>query len=293
MTELGKLERTRAFLERVNDRVIAQNNDRVVLVVGDEGVGKSTFMCQLALLWNDTRGRDTDAESVLENICWGGREAFKERLEQGSEGDMIAVQDAPHVLFSRDVMKGEQKELERTLMDIRFKNYLIVLGFQDWSDIPSGLKQRRAKNTFRISTRGVARAYNREGMDKKYKHGEWRDELFMDRFDSLEGTDLWEQFQARDEQAKLDRLEESQDDEPEDVRWQEQCKVALRAVRPWEGRGEGMTQEAAAALIDKSQTWVARRKREWERGHHRDLLADDPTVPTNERSGENRQREAG
>jgi len=293
MNKLGKLERTRAFLQRVNDRVIRQNNDRVVLVVGDEGVGKSTFMLQLALLWTDIRGRDTDAESVLENICWGGREEFKERLETGSEGDMIAVQDAPHVLFSRDVMVGEQKDLERTLMDIRFKNYLIVLGFQDWSDIPSGLKRRRGKNVIRITSRGVARAYNREGMDKKYHHGEWGGELFTDRFDSLEGTDLWQEFQARDEQAKLDRLDESQDEAPEDVRWQQQAKVALRAVRPWDGRGEGMTQEAAAALIDKSRTWVAHRKREWERGHHRDLLADDENVPTNNRADENRQKEAG
>jgi hypothetical protein len=271
MTELGKLERTRAFLERVNDRVIAQNNDRVVLVVGDEGVGKSTFMCQLALAWNDTRGRDTDPDAVLENICWGGREAFKERMREGSEGDMIAVQDAPHVLFSRDVMTGEQKELERTLMDIRFKNYLIVLGFQDWSDIPSGLKRRRAKNTFHITSRGVVRAYNRNSMDDRYKSGEWPQPQFEDRFPPLEGTELWDKFQQRDEAAKLERLEDSQETPPQEARWQEQTKIALRQVKPWDPDA-GITYREAAKLIDYSKSWVGDRVREWEDGHHRDLV---------------------
>lgn len=271
MSEVGQLERTYQFLQRVNDRAIAQNNDRVVLVVGDEGVGKSTFMCQLAVLWNGIRERDTDADSVLENICWGGREAFKEALKTGDEGDMIAVQDAPHVLFSRDVMVGEQKELERTLMDIRFKNYLIVLGFQDWSDIPSGLKRRRAKNTFHITSRGVARGYDRDAMDHRYKHGEWPDEQFMDRFRSLEGTGLWQAFEQRDREAKESRLEDSQDPDPADVRWREHAKVALRAVRPWDGNG-GATYREAAKLIDYSASWVSRRVDEWEDGQYDDLL---------------------
>lgn len=269
--EIQKLEPTYRWLEQVNERVIQRNDDRVVLVVGDEGVGKSTLMLTMARMWQDIRGRSTDADSVLKNIVWGGREEFAERLETGDRGDMIAVQDAPHALFSRDVMVGEQKELEKKLMDIRFRNYLIVLGFQDWSDIPSGLVRRRAKNSLYIPRRGVVRGFNRESMDRRYKSGDWPDHDFEDRYPPLDGTDLWDDFREKDEQAKLNRLQDSTDPDPVDVRWREQAKIALRSVRPWDPNA-GMTYRKAAELIDYSPTWVSDRVDDWKKGKLNDLI---------------------
>lgn len=290
--EVKKLAPTYRLLEQIDKRVIQRNDDRVVLVVGDEGVGKSTLMATMARMWQDIRERPADTESVLGNIVWGGREAFKERLKDGEKGDMIAVQDAPHVLFSRDVMVGEQKELEKSLMDIRFRNYLIVLGFQDWTDIPSGLVRRRAKNTLFIPRRGVIRGFNRDSMDTRYKSGEWPEPEFEDRFPSLDGSELWSEFRERDEAAKLDRLEDTQEQDPDDAKWDELAKVALRAMKPWDD-SRGMNQAEVAEIVDYSQTWVSRRKQEWDRGYHREMFADDPRVPTNIEGGDSREGAEG
>lgn len=290
--EIQKLDPTYRWLEQVDERVIQRNDDRVVLVVGDEGVGKSTLMLTMARMWQDIRGRDQSAEAVFDNIVWGGREVFNDAMKEGDEGDMIAVQDAPHVLFSRDAMVGEQKETEKTLMDIRFRNYLIVLGFQDWSDIPTGLARRRAKNALYIPRRGVIRGYNRSSMDTRHKSGEWPEVDFEDRFPPLDGTELWDEFRKRDEQAKLERLEEQKEQDPEDAKWRELVKVALRAIKPWDDK-RGIDQAEAAEIIGYSQTWVSRRKAEWERGYHRELFEDDPRVPTNIDDGGNRQTAEG
>lgn len=272
--QIEKLEPTLRLLEQIDKRVIQRNDDRVILVVGDEGVGKSTLMLTMARMWQEIRDRPTDPDAVLDNIVWGGREAFKDRLEEGAGGDMIAVQDAPHALFSRDVMVSEQKDLEKTLMDIRFRNYLIPLGFQGWSDIPSGLVRRRAKNTLFIPRRGVIHGFNRESMDRRYKSGDWPDPDFEDRFPPLDGTDLWDAFREKDEKAKLQRLQDSKDPDPVDVRWREQAKIALRGVRPWDPNG-GMTYRKAAELIDYSPTWVSDRVDDWKKGKLDDLIEQD------------------
>lgn len=280
MSQLEKLKRTRRWLEAVHARVIQQNDDRVVVVIGDEGAGKSTFMVTLARFWQQIRGGDTSVDGVLSQIVWGGRDAFNKALKSWDEGSMIAVQDAPHVLFSREAMHGDQIEVEKNLLDVRVRNFLIVLGFQDFDDMPSGLKQRRAKNAFVIPTRGSVHGYNRESIDRRYKDGEWPQPDFEDRFPALDGTDLWEQFQERDTQAKLDRLEQSDADQsPEEAAREQAIKTALKAIKPWKPKQSGMTQAEAAELVDYSRSWVADRKKEWEQGYHRDLFEDDPTVP--------------
>lgn len=278
--EIEKLEPTYRLLSAINDRVIERNDDRVILVVGDEGVGKSTLMVTMARMWNEIRDRPAETDAVLDNIVWGGREAFNEAMKKGDEGDMIAVQDAPHVLFSRDAMVGEQKETEKTLMDIRFRNYLIVLGFQDWGDIPTGLARRRAKNTLFIPRRGVIRGFNRDSMDTRHKSGEWPEPDFEDRFPSLDGTELWNEFQDRDEEAKLERLEDDEEQAPDEAQREQAIYTALKAIKPWAPKFSGMTQADAGELVGYSKAWVSERKREWERGHHRELFEDDPTVPT-------------
>lgn len=285
--QIEKLEPTYRWLEQVDKRVIQRNDDRVVLVVGDEGVGKSTLMLTMARMWQDIRGREQSTEAVLGNIVWGGREAFNDAMKNGNEGDMIAVQDAPHVLFSRDAMVGEQKETEKTLMDIRFRNYLIVLGFQDWSDIPTGLARRRAKNTLFIPRRGVIRGYNRDSMDTRHKSGEWPEADFEDRFPPLDGTELWDEFQERDEQAKLERLEKNEEQEPEEAQREQAIYTALKAIKPWAPKWEGVTQDEAGELVGYSDSWVSDRKREWERGHHRELFEDDPSTPVGDGESEN------
>lgn len=281
MKQRKKLSVTRKWLEAIDENVIQNNNDRVVAVVGDEGSGKSTLMLQMAILWERIRHGDVVDDRVLENILWGGRDEFVNAMRERDEGSMIAVQDAAHVLFSKEAMHGSQIEIEKSLLDIRIRNMLIVLGFQDFDDMPAGLKSRRVENVFYLESHkgqptGNVKIYNRDSIDHREREGEWPDEPDQtDRFEDLDGTEIWERFEEQDTQAKLDRLGAVQDDSPEDIMKREQMKIGIRAVRPWDDE-HGMTQtDAADYLLDFSQTWLSKRIKAWERGEYDDLLEED------------------
>jgi hypothetical protein len=272
-----QLDPSKKYLEQINERVIQQNDDRVIIVLGDEGVGKSTYMLFLARIWKDCRDRDNSPDAVLDSMIWGERSDFATALRERDPGSMICVQDAPHVLFRREAMHGDQIQIEKNLLDIRIKNFLIVLGFQDFRDVPSSLMRRRAENILHIPYRGVVRAYGRSAINERVSENEWPDNPdFEDRFPSLEGTKLWERFTNADREAKLNRLDDLDDEpEPENVARQEQIKTALRAVKPWSDDG-GMTYREASKLTDYSRNWVSDRVHEWRDGEHESLIGQSP-----------------
>jgi len=201
-----QLERVEAFLRRLNRRVIEQNNDRVILVIGDEGSGKSTFMLQVGYLWQQIRERNPTPDSVLDQVVWGENEELRELLLESEPGSCIPVQDAAHALLKKESMDPEQIDLEKSFLDIRIENYLILLGYQDWDHIPTFLQRRRAENAFVIPSTGQVRGFSRSSMDQRFDDGEWPDPDFRDEFPDLEGTELWERFEEIDAEKKRDRL---------------------------------------------------------------------------------------
>lgn len=248
--------------------------DRVILVIGGEGVGKSTLMQQITTLWQDIKGQTVTAESVLDRIVYGGRREFKEMQSQSEPESIITVQDAARVFHNLETQTGEQRDLQKDMLDIRVQNYVFVFGFQDWDDIPRFLAKRRAKNALVIPRRGYVKGYNREQMDIKRETDEWPDPVFRNYFPSLEGTEVWEEFQSRDYDHKMERVDAGDEMDPDDVYWNTQCKIALRAVKPW-NEEEGLTQKDTSKLIDFSDTWVSNRMDEWDDGHHRDLFDEN------------------
>lgn len=58
---------------------------------------------------------------------------------------------------------------------------------------------------------------------------------------------------------------------PEEVRRQEQVKIALRLVRPWDDDA-GMNYRDAAAMTEYSKSWVGDVVRDWQKGAYRELL---------------------
>jgi len=219
------LDRTRRYLEHLYETKIQRNWDRIIPVVGSEGVGKSTWILQAIWLYEQARGNDPDPATVMNAVVFDDRDAFRDKLLAADEGDPIAVMDAAHILYNRDVMMPDQKETEKSLLDIRVENYVIFLGYQDWGDIPRTLRKRRAENAFYIPRRGYVKGYNRDQLDEKHSElddEEWPDPALEDTFPSLEGTELWNRFETVDTERKRSRLqrEDDTDDDaitPQDV----------------------------------------------------------------------------
>jgi len=64
--------------------------------------------------------------------------------------------------------------------------------------------------------------------------------------------------------------------DPDEVRRKEQVRFALKLYQPWKDEG-GYSYEEVGNIVEKSDTWVGNRVREWRNGEHRDLIEDAPT----------------
>lgn len=217
------MERYKRFLEELH-KYVQRDWDRIIPVIGDEGVGKSTLILQSIWLYEEIRGNDPSPETVLDYVVFDDRDAFREKLLTADPGDPIAVMDAPHVLYNKDVMMPDQKAVEKSLLDIRTENYVIFLGYQAWGDAPDQLRKRRAKNAIQVPRRGMLKGYSRAQLDEKYDRlddMEWPDPALVDTFPSLEGTRLWERFNEIDKERKRSRLQQDDDSDsdlaPQDV----------------------------------------------------------------------------
>jgi hypothetical protein len=266
---MRKLER---LVEELYQRRHQNELDTVMPVIGDEGMGKSTLIIQLAVAYCLARdGEPPEIDELLDRICFD-RRGFQEMMANSEKQALIIVPDAARILYSMDVAKSEQKQIEKDLMDVRGLEYFILLGFQSWDRIGGEIKERRAKLAIKIPRRGLVRGYGREAMDHRIDEGTWPSSDLTDKFPPLDGTDLWQAYQELDEQEKRDRLAGEGNRDPEEAKKDVQRAVAIRAVKPWAPRNHGMTQRDAAKLIDYSESWVSETVRDWKDGEYRELV---------------------
>jgi hypothetical protein len=212
------MEKIDRWMELVYENRVQQEFDQITPIVADEGKGKSTFMLEATGRWQHLKGSEPTIDSVLDRVVWDDREEFRTALADYPRRAAIPVMDAAHVLFNREQMNPEQIEAEKGLLDVRTQEYFILLGYQDWDDIPRTLRKRRAKNVLRIPTRGTIYGYSRASLDEKYKNcgeDEWPEPDLIDTFPNLDGTDLWAEFKRRDREHKKDRLRVDDDDSDE------------------------------------------------------------------------------
>ncbi|RLM83696.1 hypothetical protein D3D02_16980 [Halobellus sp. Atlit-38R] len=217
------MQKLKNWIDLVKQRRIDNEYDLMLPIVADEGDGKSTLILQLIGLWHDKIERGTDPESIFERIAWGERDEFKRLAVESQRKDVIAAPDAARILYKKDAMDPDQRELEKDLLDIRTHEFLFLLGFQWWNDIPTMLQERRAKQLLRIPRRGVVEGYNRNSLDEKLSMDDkkWPEPDMRDSFPSLEGTKVWEEYQKLDRKKKRERIapDDDEDEEPEvDVR---------------------------------------------------------------------------
>ncbi|WP_148414914.1 hypothetical protein [Haloferax sp. KTX1] len=213
------MEKIQRWVEKIHERRIEKQYDAIVLVIAEEGDGKSTLMNQLTWLWQDVRGLDPTPESVLDRVVWGERDEFKRTMATAPERSAIPVMDAARALYKRDAMDSEQKDAEKDLLDVRTSEYFIMLGYQGYDDIPTTLAKRRALAALKIprNQRGKLRGYSRESLDEKWETGEWPEPDMRDTFPSLEGTELWEVFKRRDKKRKAERINPDDDEEESEL----------------------------------------------------------------------------
>jgi len=270
------MKRLEGLIDTIYTERHQQQLDTVLPIIADEGMGKSTLMLQLGLQYCYSRdGQLPDTDEFLDRLCFD-RAGFQQKMAESDKQALIMVPDAARILYSMDVAKSEQKQIEKDLMDVRGLEYMILLGFQSWDRIGGEIKERRSKMALKIPRRGLVRGYNRGAMDEKLDNGRWPESVLTDKFPSLEGTELWEKYQALDREKKRERLSGGIEETvtPEQAAKDANRRLVLRAVQPWHD-DRGMSYREAATLVDFGKDWVGDTVREWQDGYHQDLLDTD------------------
>lgn len=202
------MDLTRQYLEQLYEQKLSKDFDRIVVVLGDEGAGKSTLMLQVAWFHRDVVPEldDPTVENVTGDIAWDQSE-YKEKLADGSKYRPVIVHDATRVMSKKKAMHSDQVELEEDLFDARYGRKLHLLGYQEWDAVPTVLQERRAENVFHVTSRGKFEVYGRKHIDKRVDNGDWPKTSFVDTFDKLDGTRVWDSFREKDEAKKQERIE--------------------------------------------------------------------------------------
>lgn len=207
------MNRIIAWIEETHKHV-EKDFDSLVPIIGDEGMGKSTLILQLDWLWREEVGAEVSPEAAVGDIAWD-LEGFKESIGTSPRKSCIHVHDAARVLSRKKAMHGDQIEVEEDLLDMRFGNYLVLLGYQEFDLVPTILASRRAKNLLRIPRRGIVHGHNEANIRKRYEDGDWPEPTFKDTFPDLEGKELWRQFKEEDQRRKQERISPDSDEETE------------------------------------------------------------------------------
>jgi len=210
------MKKVKEWLKTVHRRKIEQEFDRVVIVLGDEGHGKSTLMLQLNVLWRRIRDLQVNNDEMLDRLVWT-REEYKDALTQFNKRDAILAPDGARIFYKKDAMTSEQKELEKDMLQSRIQENLILLGFQDWDTIPTQLQERRAHNVLHITSRGKIKGYSRSAIDNRVEYDNWPNPDLVDTFPSLDGTDLWREYQAVDKEKKIELMSREEEDEEDEI----------------------------------------------------------------------------
>lgn len=198
------------WLEKVYEKRICNQYDDIVLVVGDEGVGKSNTIIGLLWWWQQIRDKEASTERVLNRLVWD-RDDFEDAMSEYPKRSAIAAMDAARILHKKKAMNPDQIEIETDLFDVRTKEHVMFLGFQDWDTVPSGLQKRRAQHALFIPDRGRVWGYGRGTLDERVGADEWPEPDLRDTFPALEQLDgpvaeCWSAFQQLDLKKKQERI---------------------------------------------------------------------------------------
>lgn len=232
--------------------------DRVIMITGDERIGKTTLGLQLALKLAKRLGRNFNAA----NICFTG-EQLLEAMGRAEDGDIILLDEAGAAMLAIEHWQDVQRQLVKCFQVIGKKHLIFILALPHRMLLNKQIRERRVHYWFHCVTWGKRRGYARlrEARTTEWKVAAWWDGLFTILFPKFRG-DLWEAYEQKkdDELQKLLR-----------VRGSLERKYKLHAYRAVQqlSLDDRFTQDNVGEILG------------WSRGHVRNILReidDDKTL---------------
>ena len=158
-------------------------------IEGGEGVGKSSLAFHIAT--------DLDPNFHVGKIVFDFDD-FKSAVKKSKKGDVILVDEGALVLFKRDAMKGDVKDMIKLFTAIRQYNLIIIICVPRFEIIDSYLRDYRVKCLIKLTMRGRYAVYNRSKIKQIHRHkkfGRWvyPTPNFKESFPKFTG-DIWKDY---------------------------------------------------------------------------------------------------
>jgi hypothetical protein len=158
------------LVRKIHDRVITDNVDWFIVVVGGEGVGKSTLALAIYTLWcylnkfswKDMLLRTTvfDEDNFLK---------FLSTLNPLERYLPILLDEGANILFNRESMKKQRLYVLKFFNVMRFLNYLTVICTPNIKFIDKNVRYHRVKTILYVERRGVYWYYDRKQIEYMMK----------------------------------------------------------------------------------------------------------------------------
>lgn len=185
------------FIQSLRNR-LQRDLDIVLVVTGDEGVGKSTLALRLALLFSDD-GETISTHDILSNT--GDYIARARELDPGSP---IVLDEAFDGANSRRAMKQSNVDFMRFLGEARALRLVHILCFPRLHNLDPYIRAHRMTYRLHVPTRGEAEVY--EVQSDKFSNREPYQQLVTKfTFPHLEDHPVWPHYQSQ----KLDNIHDS------------------------------------------------------------------------------------
>jgi len=144
-------------------KTIDEDYDQFIIIVGKEGVGKSTLALILGGLVIDARNKKlnrNDIFDVRKSVYFNLQKLEEDVFSDSQKGDVRIVDEGAITGgYKRQAMTKDNKSLNETLMTCRSKNQIIIFLIPSINELDRGLR-RRASAIIRVVDRGRAWVYH-------------------------------------------------------------------------------------------------------------------------------------
>jgi len=200
-----KLDETlRRNLDGIKRMVLERDDDWLILVEGREGSGKSTLALQVA--------QYLDPNFSEKNLIFDFKK-FEKMIKTSKPGTVLLIDEGSILFFSRDAMKGENREAIRLLTLCRSLNLFIIICIPSVQIVDKYIRQYRAGSLLQVRKRGRFGFYSGNRI-KKIRYNTFKNKWiypkpnFVGSFGMVE-KNLWQLYLRRKKYAITRREEKA------------------------------------------------------------------------------------
>ena len=214
------------------ERTIKEDFDRVVLVVGKEGVGKSTLAILLGYLITEERNKALGIDRPFEietNVSYNLHKLKRQVFKDSVSGDVRIIDESAITGgYKREAMGKMNRLMNKTLMTCRSRNQILFFLIPSINAVESYIRER-CHAIIRVVGRGHAHLYaeNEKHLvvwDRRLKRVKFRKrpKYHLERFRTVEdmlGKDVWNRYIKHKESELSAEYDEDIDEKDPDVKY--------------------------------------------------------------------------